>query len=186
MTDADSSKVNKSGGWHAAQKAKARKDQMNAIQGHRGQSPATPQATSEMLQIVSFLENVSGELEGGLDLSVPNPYLRMALHLLEGHFDAKIVTPTSLIGASQVPYATATRRLREMVDAGLIEQRARTKTGKSFSMHPSEKLLDQWGKLSGRIRRLTEAQFGGTGNSVETKDYFFGGSYMSAQVIQQF
>ncbi|WP_234219997.1 extracellular solute-binding protein [Ruegeria pomeroyi] len=156
---------------------------MNAMKGHMDQGSAAPQAKSEMLQMVSFLDDLSDELDRGMDLVVPNPYLRMALHLLEGYFDAKTITPTSLIGASQVPYATATRRMKEMLDAGLIEQRPRTKSGKSFSMHPSEKLLDHWAKLSSRIRRLAEAQFGGRERGTDTKDYFFGGSYMSAQTV---
>lgn len=183
MTSADSSKLNKSERPRERHFTQQRTDPMNAMQGQSDQSPAAVLAPSEMLQMVSFLEDLSGELDGGMELSAPNPYLRMALHLLQGHFDAKAVTQTSLIGASHVPYATATRRLKEMVDAGLIEQRARTKTGKSFSMHPSEKLLEQWARLSGRIRRLAEANFGGRERGMDTKDYFFGGSYMSAQTI---
>ena len=96
---------------------------MNAMGGYTGSSPVSPRAKVETLELLSFLEDFSDELEGSLDLIVPNAHLRMALHLLHGHFDARIVTPTSLISASRVPYATANRRMREMMDAGLIEQR---------------------------------------------------------------
>jgi multiple sugar transport system substrate-binding protein len=57
----------------------------------------------------------------------PDPYVRMTLHLIRSHLEAKTVTPTSLIGASGVPYATATRRIGEMIDNGLIDQRPRTR-----------------------------------------------------------
>ncbi|MDU8911415.1 ABC transporter substrate-binding protein [Aestuariicoccus sp. MJ-SS9] len=136
-----------------------------------------------MLRILSFLEDFGAELEDASDLFAPNPYLRMSLHLLQGHFDARTVTPTSLIAVSGVPYATANRRLKEMVEAGLIEQRPRTKTGKSFSMHPSETLLEQWMKLSGRIRRLSETHFGGKERGRDAEDYYYGGSYLAAQSI---
>ncbi|WP_084794577.1 ABC transporter substrate-binding protein [Pseudoponticoccus marisrubri] len=147
------------------------------------QAPVSPQAKTEMLSILSFLEEFEDELEDAIDLFAPNPYLRMTLHLMQGHFEARTITPTSLIGASQVPYATANRRLKEMVEAGLIEQRPRTKTGKSFSMHPSEKLLERWMQLSGRVRRLGEAKFGGRERGRDAKDYYYAASYMSAQSI---
>ncbi|MEW9922157.1 extracellular solute-binding protein [Marimonas sp. MJW-29] len=156
---------------------------MNDMGGHTLSSSISPQARSELLDTLSFLDEFNDELEHTLDITAPNPHLRMALFLLDGHFAGKTITPTALIGASRVPYATANRKMKEMVEAGLIEQRPRTKTGKSFSMHPSEKLLEQWVQVSGRIRRLAEARFGGRKRTDETKDYFFGGSYIAAQSI---
>ena len=156
---------------------------MNAMGEHSKANPASPQARTEMLELVSFLEELNDELEAAMDIVTPNAHLRMALHLLQGHFEAKTITPTSLIGASRVPYATANRRLKEMVADDLIDQRPRTRTGKSFSMHPSDKLMSQWMQLSGRLRRLAEDRFGGQSKALETRDYYFGGSYIDAQSI---
>lgn len=156
---------------------------MNAMSGHTQSGPVSPLANAESREILSFLEDFSNELEDTLEIVAPNAHLRMALHLLQGHFDARLVTPTSLISASRVPYATANRRLKEMVEAGLVEQRPRTRTGKSFSMHPSDTLLAQWAQLSGRVRRLAELRFGGAIKGQETRDYYFGGSYAAAQSI---
>ena len=116
-------------------------------------------------------------------LSAPNPNLRMVLLLMRGHLEGKVITATSMIGASRAPYATANRRLKEMVEAGLVEQRPRTKTGKSFSMHPSETLLEQWSQLSSRVKRLSTSRFGDAETPREATDYFFGGSYMNAKSI---
>jgi multiple sugar transport system substrate-binding protein len=132
---------------------------------------------------LSFLEEFSDEIESTLDIIAPNAHLRMVLHLLRGHFEARTITPTSLIGASHVPYATATRRLKDLVDSGLIEQRPRTKSGKTFSMHPSDKLLDQWMRLSGRLRRIADTQFGSALQAEESQEYYFGRSYKAAQSI---
>lgn len=156
---------------------------MNVASGHSVAGSATAIAGTDPRVVLSFLDDLSNELETLTDVAAPNAHLRMALHLLKGHFDAKIVTPTSMIGASHVPYATATRRLREMMDAGLIEQRPRTKTGKSFSLHPSAKLLEEWVQLAGRVRRLAETRLGGIGPSKQTRDYYYGGSYTAAQSI---
>lgn len=156
---------------------------MNAYARHDQTEPVSPEARSEALGVLSFLEELSDELEDTLDVYAPNAHLRMAMHLIKGHFEAKTITPTSLIGASRVPYATANRRLKDMIEAGLIEQRPRTKSGKSFSMHPSDTLLDQWTQLSGRVQRMAEARYGGRHRGPETKDYYFGGSYTAAQSI---
>ena len=99
---------------------KAQTHLMNAMTGHGKSDMGVPPAKADMLRILSFLEDFGAELEESFELFVPNPFFRMSLHLIRGHLDAKTVTPTSLIGASRVPYATANRRLREMVEAGLI------------------------------------------------------------------
>src|SRR6056297_592022 len=156
---------------------------MNAMSQHSFAAAMPLQASTDLLEVISFLEDFGNEMEDIVGLFAPNPYLRMTLHLMRGHLEAKVVTPTSLIGASHIPYATANRRLREMLDAGLIEQRPRTKSGKSFSMHPSETLIDQWAQLSGRVGRLAATRYGAKATLGETDDYYFGGSYMAAKSI---
>lgn len=178
-----SSRLDNVSGAPEASKRTRQQPEMNVLAEHGKTGPASPQVTSDPRSVLAFLDELANELDAVFDIMAPNAHLRMAMHLLKGHFDAKIVTPTSLISASQVPYATANRRLKEMLDAGLIEQRPRTKTGKSFSMHPSETLLDQWMQLSGRVRRLAETEFGGPSQTADTQDYYFGGSYADAQAI---
>ena len=155
---------------------------MNAMGEYPQRRTSSPNIAAEPAGILSFLEELQDELEGSLDIVIPNAHLRMIIHLLHGHYDGKIVTPTSLISASRVPYATANRRLKDMIDDGLIDQRPRTKTGKSFSLHPSDKLLAQWAQLSGRVRRLAEGNFAGAASSEDTRDYYFGGSYASQPI----
>lgn len=157
---------------------------MNAMGVHTESFRASPLAKTELLQMLSYLEDFGDELEDVTELFAPTPCFRMALHLIRGHLEAKTVTPSSLIAASRAPYATATRRLKEMTESGLVEQRPRTKSGKSFSLHPSDTLLEHWMHLSGRIRRLAESRFGGRERTPDTKDYFFGGSYMGARSIR--
>jgi len=159
---------------------------MNRKQGELVQDASylTPQAKTEILQVLSFLENFEEEMDGFMEISAPNPYVKMSTYLVKRHLEAKAVTPTSLIGASGVPYATASRRMKEMIDCGLIEQRARTSTGKSFSLHPSAEMLEAWTQFSSRIRRLAAQSFGTQERRSDTQDYYFGGSYLEAQTIQ--
>ncbi len=162
---------------------KPKPNPMNVMSGDTMARFVPPKAKTEMLQTIAFLDELGDELEDMIDLSSPNPNLRIVLSLMRGHLEGKVATATSLIGASRAPYATANRRLKELVSAGLIEQRPRTKTGKSYSMHPSETLLDRWSQLSSRVQRLTSSRYGGTDMPSEAEDYYFGGSYLNAQSI---
>ncbi|WP_255561799.1 ABC transporter substrate-binding protein [Pseudohoeflea coraliihabitans] len=145
--------------------------------------PVSQFEKNELLNILAFLEDFEDELSDALAIFAPNPYVRMSLHLIRNHLEAKTVTPTSLIGASGVPYATATRRIREMTENGLIDQRPRTRSGKTFSMHPSEKLLDSWMQLTGRLKRLAHTRFGQPNSGSDSREYYYGGSYMAARSI---
>ncbi len=183
MSNSNSSNSDDSIALNERPPAKRHPVKMNAVERHMQGNLVSPQAQTETLEIMSFLGEFSDELEDALGIMAPNAHLRMVLHLLQGNFEAKTVTPTSMISASRVPYATANRRMKEMIDEGLIEMRPRTRTGKSFSMHPSEKLLAQWMQLSGRLRRLAAARFGVQTDTQHSRDYYFGGSYASAQSI---
>ena len=142
-----------------------------------------PKMESEALTALEFLEGLTAELEGTVEFYAPNPIFRMSLNLIRSHHTGRTVTPTSLIGASGVPYATATRRLRDMMDAGMIKTRPRTASGKSQSLHPSGSMLEMWARLSGRVRRLSEQSFGAAEAAEDSEDYFYGSSYIEARTI---
>ena len=145
---------------------------------------ASPTVHAELLEITNFIEDLTDELEGTLDLPAQHPHLRMAAHLIRNHVEARLVTPTSLIAASGVPYATANRRLKELQDKGLVEMRPRTRTGRSFSVHPSTRLIESWAKFCHRVRRISSRSV--THDEIDSgaRDYYFGGSYLEARTIQ--
>lgn len=136
--------------------------------------------TTDLLNVIGFLQAFNSEVDTALETTAPNPYLNMAMHLVRNHLEGKTVTASALVAASEVPYATARRKMEEMLAAGIIEQRPRTKTGKTFSLHPSETLLASWTQFSERILRLAHQTLG----AQSERDYYFGGSYMAGQSIQ--
>ena len=137
-------------------------------------------ARASDVDVLNFLQAFNGELELALSMSSPNPFFNMAIFLIRSHTDGRLVTASTLIAASDVPYATGRRKMEEMVASGLIEQRPRTKSGKTFSLHPSSALLDNWGQFADRIVRLAGQHLGAASGG----DYYFGDSYMSAQSIK--
>lgn len=143
-----------------------------------------PYASSDMLQVIDLIEDFSAEIESMLDVASPNPHLNMALHLVKNHLEGRISTASSVIAASAVPYATARRKLAELQGAGLIETRPRTKTGKSFSLHPSALLLQNWGQLADRLLRMAKKHAGAGDAEHSGTEYYFGGSYQVGRSIQ--
>lgn len=145
--------------------------------------PPRPVATAgaeRLRAAIGFLDAAMIEMDGLIARTSPQPHLRIVSHVMLGHLDGRMVTPSSAVAAAGVPYATATRRLAELMHDGLIEQRARTKTGKSFTLHPSAQLIDQFTQLSDRLPRLSDEHFGQASGGA---DYYFGGSYRASQVI---
>ncbi|WP_090161476.1 extracellular solute-binding protein [Loktanella sp. DSM 29012] len=155
---------------------------MNVMRGENFDLVVPPQVKADMVSVLSFMESLGDELESASDLFAASPNLRISMHLIRGHIEGRLVTMTSLIGASRAPYATANRRIKDMQEAGLIDQRPRTATGKSFSLHPSMALLDQWTQLTQRVQRLAVTQFGSS-VAADVSDYYYGDSYLTAKSI---
>ncbi|MAM61469.1 extracellular solute-binding protein [Maritimibacter sp. UBA3975] len=153
------------------------------IHSGKGAPVASPASHPEVLQVVSFLQEILGEIDTGLDPSTPNPHLNMILHLLDSHFEGRVVSPSAMVAASGVPYATGTRKLAELTEAGFIEQRPRTKSGKTMSLHPSAKLFQVFNQLAERVDRVAQGAYGGTQRTDAARDYYFGGSYQSGQAM---
>ncbi|WP_232823081.1 extracellular solute-binding protein [Oceanibium sediminis] len=138
-------------------------------------------ASPELERVVRFLQNLAVELDNSIEPTTPNPHLNMILHLLRSHFEGRVVSPSSMVSASGVPYATATRKLAEIREAGLVEQRPRTKSGKSFSLHPSPRLLETFNQLSDRLDRIARTAFDDVRETDEAANYYYGGSYQAGR-----
>lgn len=138
-------------------------------------------ASIGLRKTIEFLDDLCSEIDALVEADSSSPQLRIATHLMEAHLEGRVVTPTSAVAASGVPYATGVRRLNEMIDAGFIDQRPRTATGKSFSLHPSEKMLRRWTEFQRRLARIAAPAFG---TQATDQDYYYGGSYLQTQVIQ--
>lgn len=152
--------------------------------GDGSYAPSRPaDGSKSTLDINVFVKQLCEEVEGASELFAISSEFKMAQHLVSAHLDGRTVTPTALIAASGAPYATAVRRLKQLLEAGLVEQRPRTKSGKTFSLHPSQSLLDQWAQMTGRISRLARESLEPNATAPDTRDYYFGNSYLHARPI---
>jgi multiple sugar transport system substrate-binding protein len=133
---------------------------------------------AELERVVAFLGDICVEIDTSLEPTTPNPHLNMILHLMKGHLEGRLVSASSMASASGVPYATAMRKLADLNEAGFVEHRPRTKSGRSFSLHPSAALIARFGEIASRIGRLARTSFRQDGAEA---DYFYGGSYIPGQ-----
>ena len=141
-------------------------------------------SNQEMARFLDFVEQL--ELEAELSLSIRKGYseTRMLATLVRNHLTGKLTTSSSLVGASGMSYGTAMRALAGIEERGLLFRRPRTSTGKSFSLHPTAKLLHEWQEFARRTRALVGNLAGSGGGQLSgTANYFFGASYANANVL---
>ena len=138
---------------------------------------------AELLAIISFVERLRAEPNECLGLSSPEPFWNMVLYFMRRHLEGKPVTVSSLADAAKVSHGTAMRRIAELDRAGLIARRPRTPTGKSASLHPSEELLRRFNEYALHVKRTVGRTFGNLGARDDPAAYYFGASYMAAQII---
>ncbi|MEN0001501.1 MAG: extracellular solute-binding protein [Pseudomonadota bacterium] len=165
---------------------------------HRGQSRARPEGpfesgdvsrtkgiTAEEFSVfLDFIDALGNEADQVLSLKRGYDETRLITTLLRNHLEGRLTTTSYLANASGLGYGTAIRAINAIEDRGLMIRRPRTKTGKSFSLHPSDKLLAEWQEYARRVRGaigstlgVSAAGKGGIG------DYFFGASYGDSQTI---
>lgn len=95
----------------------------------------------EMLTMITLLERLGDLRQLWVEDEANDPIHQMSLYLIKRHLTGQITTPTSLARSSKLPHATATRRVSRMKALGLLDYRTRTDTGRSYSVHPSPKLI---------------------------------------------
>jgi multiple sugar transport system substrate-binding protein len=153
------------------------------MRGSLGRGSPQLSDSSDLEQTLAFIEAFSIERNAILEPSAPDPFLNMAVFLMRCHLEGKTVTPSALVANAGVPYATGVRKMNELVDAGLIERRPRTRSSKTFSLHPSASMIEAWRTLSTRTRALAARIFEGAPAEVQSSEYFYGGTYMSGQAM---
>ena len=134
-------------------------------------------SSNELLVFLDYVDEQSAAFEAANRLYAPNVHMRMSVELLRRHFQGKLTQPTLLIDVSGAPYATATRRLNELVDQGLIIRRAKSKSERSFSLHPSDELLSLWAHMAKEHSLLIKETYGSQVEYNKSADRFYGSDY---------
>ena len=138
----------------------------------------------EFTLFLDFIDAIGTEAEQVLSLKRGYDETRIITTLLRNHLLGKLTTTSLLANASGLGYGTAIRAIASIEDRGLILRRPRTKTGKSFSLHPTDKLISEWQEYARRVRgAIGSTLWTGAAGKGGFGDYFFGASYGEAGTI---
>ena len=69
---------------------------------------------------------------------------RIFSYVISNHLENKICTTTSIIQVSGLPFATGLRKVNKLIKEKKLIKRSKTKSGKSFSIHPSGDLIKEY------------------------------------------
>ena len=136
-------------------------------------------SSHELERFLDFVSRFMTETHDTMLLEIPAREMPMMVQLMRSHLHGRLETPSSLIDGSGLARGTAHRLIEEMVGKGLIVKRPRTRSGKTFSLHPTRQLIDAWVNYLRRVKSLLGAAFGLS----EDTDYFFGASYLATASV---
>ena len=173
----------------------ALREVMNLQRGHGKTRPEGPFESGdvprargttgeEFALFLDFIEALGDEAERVLSLKRGYDETRLVITLLRNHLEGRQTTTSALANTSGLGYGTAIRAINAIEERGLIVRRPRTKTGKSFSLHPTDKLIGEWQEYARRVRGAIGSTLGiGAAGKGGIGDYFFGASYGDSQTI---
>ena len=109
-----------------------------------------------MSRFLDFIEQQDDEVRRALSIKTGYDETKLFVALLRNHLNGKLTTSSSLAQSSGLSYGTSIRAITSIEDRGLLVRRSRTDTGKSFSLHPSEKLILEWQEYARRVHSLLD------------------------------
>src|SRR3984885_9327202 len=136
-----------------------------------------------MLRVIDFLERTRTPLRQTLRVADDEPVWNVVTYLIRAHIKGQLVTQSALVQVSGLPYATALRLVNRLVQERQIVRNPRGKTGKSFSLHPSDQLLKSFMAYGRQIKALLAETLGLRASGEEEEDYYFGGTPLGSNII---
>ncbi len=105
---------------------------------------------------------------------------RIFSYVISNHLENKLCTTTSIIQVSGLPFATGLRKVNKLIKEKKLIKRSKTKSGKSFSIHPSGDLIKEFTEYLLLIKNEFASQlgFGGIDNN-----FYFGTSLSPGNII---
>src|SRR5579872_314046 len=138
-------------------------------------------SAEELISLLDLLEQMRVPTERWFEAIQPDAVWNMIVYLMRRHYAGKLVTPTSLARAANVPYATAVRRINDMLAEGLLIRRPRTKSGRSDSLHPSPELIRRAFACADEVKTSIARSLGR--NVEDAGSFYLGASHLSASII---
>lgn len=137
----------------------------------------------ELLRILTFVDSNRELADTRTSLATVDPRWNIISYAMRRHLEGKLLTVTSAAMAADVPYGTAMRRITDLIDEGLLHKRPKSKSGKSFSVHPTRKLIEEFETFAMQLKAMVGNTFGFGTEEGGTGDFYFGGYYMASRIL---
>ena len=137
----------------------------------------------ELIRILSFMDATCRLSQDRTQLAGIDPRWNIISYAMRRHLEGRLMTITSLASAAGVPYGTAMRRVGDLIDEGFLIKRSRSKSGKSFSLHPTRKLIAEFEAFAMQFKAMVGTTFGFTDSQGDMTDFYFGGYYMASRIL---
>ncbi len=134
-----------------------------------------PMNEYELQRVIRFVRRTRVPFVASVPSAEPDATWNIITHLIEGEIAGNPITLSTLVDVSELPYATALRRVHRMINEGIIVRRPRTPTGKSFTLHPSPNLTAGFKDYARQIKCLLAETFGRATATEDESDFYFGG-----------
>lgn len=137
----------------------------------------------ELIRILDFAEKMRAIGVERTSLTQNDARWNILSYAMRRHLEGKLLTTTSAASAANAPYGTAMRRITELMDEGFLLKRVRSKSGRSFSLHPTKLLIKEFEAYALQLKAHVGSTFGFTQGEGKMEDFFFGASYMAARIL---
>ena len=137
----------------------------------------------ELLRILRFVDTTRELAEKRTTLSAVDPRWNIVSYAMSRHMEGKLLTVTTLASAAGVPYGTAMRRIGDLIEEGFLLKREKSKSGKSFSLHPTRKLIKEFESFAMQLKAMVGNTFGFSTGEGAIEDFYFGGYYMASRIL---
>jgi multiple sugar transport system substrate-binding protein len=137
----------------------------------------------ELLRVIDFVRRTRAPFGELMPVADEEPVWNVVAFLIASEIKGQTVTASALTQVTGAPYSTSRRLIAKLIEDGLIIRAPRSRTGKTFSLHPSERLTKAFVDYAREIKSLL-AQTMGMRSSQEAEDnYYLGGTPPLSPII---
>jgi ABC-type glycerol-3-phosphate transport system substrate-binding protein len=137
----------------------------------------------EMLRVIEFVQQTRSPLHNLMQLSDDDPIWNVTAFLMKNEILGLPVTVASLVQVTGIPYTTSRRLVARLIAEGHIVRMPRTRSGKTYALHPSKELATTFRQYAGEIKSLIARTLGMRPTKETEDDYYFGGTPSLSQTM---
>ena len=121
-----------------------------------------------ILRVIDFIERTRKPFAKLMPVSDEESIWKVIACLIKSEIKGQIVTASALAHVSGAPFSTSRRLIARLIARGHIVRKPRSRTGKTFSLHPSAEITRAFMKYAAQIEGLAARRnhgraFGGRG-----------------------